>query len=73
MNPPDRLITKQELADFLGLSTKTLDRRVKAGIIHPYPVPCLYGCPGLKCEHQRPIRFWRPDVEAELKRRAMAA
>lgn len=70
---PERLLTYQELGDLLGFSAKWVYLRVKAGLIHPYPLPCLYGCPGTKCEHQRAVRFKLSDVEAEMKRRAMTA
>jgi predicted site-specific integrase-resolvase len=48
-------LTRQEAADALGISTKTLDRRVQQGLITPAHVIN----PGIR---RRPVKFIAADI-----------
>jgi excisionase family DNA binding protein len=57
-NTPD-LLTKAELADYLQVSVKTLERWEKDGLLHPIRL-------------SRSVRYRRDDVEALIARQASA-
>lgn len=58
LQPPERLLSKQELAAYVGRTTRTVDNYVRAGM--PY-IPCGGG-----------KRFYVPSVVAWLRSRETA-